>query len=523
MSFSGVASFVSIASEPSAAASTRRTPLILLGSLLAIWLLTAAWPGDIPFINDEPRFIYKALRANQRHELEGTGLTGSIGIPYGPLPVWMYQLMLLITHHLPAIVFLHALLINGLIIVALLWLARTLRLNSWFVLVVMASPYTWFYSRALWDSLNLPLSALALAAYASNLMRPTWQKLLLTIGCIALMPLVHPMSGALVLPIIVHLLIVCRRQLIREWPMLVGAAAGAVIVWSPYLRALAPQEANGMHLAGPGGWWFPLLGARLISNSGLDYLFGVDWFASAGRAERAALWLAWAVSLGSYLLFWIGLLAGGLLSWKLLHGRRQFTTLEHLLLIATGTIAVQCVLDGLLHIFKHPHYYGGTWVVIPLLAWIGLEVITRRARLMRFLPVPLFAALACTTIFIAISIHQNRGMRTVNYGACLAEEMRVVREINTRDVHGPFLMLGTDGRSVADDPFNFGNHIVLAAIHTNVLSFLNYPYSLNVIQELTSPGPAAAPEGLWLAIISAEDTPTSARLSVVRIVPPRPQ
>ena len=69
----------------------KRSPIALLGLLAAGWLLTAVWPGDIPFINDEPRFIYKALRANQRAELEGTGLVGSLGIPYGPLPVWMYQ------------------------------------------------------------------------------------------------------------------------------------------------------------------------------------------------------------------------------------------------------------------------------------------------------------------------------------------------------------------------------------------------------------------------------------------------
>lgn len=497
--------------------------LALIAVLIVICSLTALWPGDIPFINDEPHFLYKALRANQHGQLESTGLRGSLGYQYGPLPVWMYQGLLAISHNLRVVVVLHALLISGSVAAGLLWIGRTLRLDPWFIVVIMVSPYTWFYSRALWDSLNLPLSTLAVASYASFLSRATWWKLLVTLSCMALMPMVHPMSAPLLAPLAGHMLFFRWRNLLRWWGVVMGVVAGAVILYLPYLKALQYEAGHELGMTGPDGWWFPLLGARLMSASGIDYMFGENWITLASGIGRAMLKTAWAVSLVSYPLMWTAIVIGAFKVWMLFKRRNAATTLDHIYVLAVTVMLAQCVLDGVAHIYNHPHYYGGTWVIYPLLAWLGFDLLTARVRSFKLILPLQGIALASITIFLALAIHQNRGLRTLNYGACLGEEVRVVRELNEKGVHGPFGFFDPNGQSIADDPFNFGDHVALAAIHTNVNPFLRYPFCLNLIQELTAPGSAAAPEGVWMGIVTAERDPTSVELKVVQIVPPNQQ
>src|SRR4029077_3000920 len=89
---------------------------------------------------------------------------------YGPLPTWLYQALLLVTHDLVTMVVLHVLLLLLTTGLALRWLARSLSLWPWFAVIPLLSPYTWFYSRVLWDNtLLLPLTTLALAGYAAYL------------------------------------------------------------------------------------------------------------------------------------------------------------------------------------------------------------------------------------------------------------------------------------------------------------------------------------------------------------------
>ncbi len=150
--------------SPDARAPAARTPL-LAAALLVASLPAVVFPGDAPFINDEPQLILGALRANADHALAVVGLMGNKGVPYGPLPTWIYQALLLVTHEPVAIVVLHAALLACVIAVSLGWLSRTLDLWPWLAPVVLLSPYLWLYERVLWDNtFNLALSALLVAA-----------------------------------------------------------------------------------------------------------------------------------------------------------------------------------------------------------------------------------------------------------------------------------------------------------------------------------------------------------------------
>src|SRR5436190_11268410 len=108
--------------------------------VLIITIGYAIWPGDAPFAFDEPQLIGRALRANQAHTLASSGLHGTKGITYSPLPIWIYQGMLLVSHDLRVLVAIRAIVVAGIVGTSLLWLAKNLDLPAWFAPVVMLSP-----------------------------------------------------------------------------------------------------------------------------------------------------------------------------------------------------------------------------------------------------------------------------------------------------------------------------------------------------------------------------------------------
>src|SRR5262249_14908799 len=155
-----------------------------------------------------PLLIINAVHANGARHLADTGLLGTYGYTYGPLPTWVYQALTALTHDLVALTVLHAALIAAVTAGALWWLSRSLRLSPWFVAVPLLSPYFWFYARLLWDNTFLiPLGALAVAGYSANLASKSVWGLRVAIAAMAAMMLVHLMAIALVFPLGVHLIV----------------------------------------------------------------------------------------------------------------------------------------------------------------------------------------------------------------------------------------------------------------------------------------------------------------------------
>ena len=105
----------------------RRAPWAVVALVFAA-LVPLLWPGDVPFIHDEPQLMAKAVAANAEGRLAPLGLLGTFGVTYGPLPVWMYQALLLVTHDLVPVALAHAALMAFVSAGALWSLARTLGL-----------------------------------------------------------------------------------------------------------------------------------------------------------------------------------------------------------------------------------------------------------------------------------------------------------------------------------------------------------------------------------------------------------
>lgn len=398
--------------------------------LAGVCVLVSLWPGDIQWVNDEPLLIGNALAANRDGRWVTYGLLGTAGTVYGPLPTWLYQLYLKVSHDLVALVVLKAFLSTALVAVALWWLQRTAKLWPYFPLAVVCSPYLYFYARVLWDNtLGIPLSAMAVAAHAAYLLHGRRFSLAVLIICCGALPLVHLMSVALVVPVAVHLLAVRWRSLWRDKLVVLGVSAVMVALSMPYVLHMrqAPPPSTGTHIGDAGAWLFGVQGARLISAHRIGDIFGDGWLNAAGEPWSTVLQVARAVSCLAYGLSALGAVVTVQRLVRQAKPERDGPRL-HLGVLCLGIVVTQVLLDGLTDKHGYPHYFNATWVGAAVLAWLGVDALSR----WRFGPaVPtaaLAVALVVVTSFIGVRVHQHGGSRD-GYGATLANQLEVVEQV----------------------------------------------------------------------------------------------
>jgi len=398
---------------------------VIAGLILAA-VPAVIFPGDAPFVNDEPLLLMAALEANKAHTLALHGLMGNKGVAYGPLPTWIYQLLLVVTHDPVILTVIHAILLAAGTVLALFWLARVTRLWPPFAVVIALSPYVWFYDRQLWDnSFNIPICALVLAAYADFLARRSRAALAVAVVGLATAPLIHFMSLAFVAPVALHMLIVERRALLRHaWLVLPVPALLVALSWS-YWRDVVGRVASGgaMHAsAGLKGFVFPLLGGRYLSALGFHPVGG-------GWLESPPLVAARIVSALAYPLVWAGM---ALAAWRVANVIRRRTpdVVDHVAVIALAIVVAQALLDGFTKSFGYTHYFNATWIAYAALAWLAADALARAAsRTWRALAwlVPLHgAALAIFDVTLVAFIHSAPG---THYGPTIQNQDEVAREI----------------------------------------------------------------------------------------------
>ncbi len=477
---------------------SRQGPWLLLALALTC-ALSLAFPGDAPWINDEPKLILSALQANSARTLAQHGLMGTRYVAYGPLAVWVYQALLLLSRNLEVLVVLHALLLSTGTALALFWLARELRLWPWFAVVIALSPYLWFYNRLLWDNtLNIPLSALAVAAYAAFLSRRSGVALLLCVCCLLMEPLVHFMSLAMVVPFALHMLVFERRALwYRKWALLAVLAIAAAAYWyygralySDYLIPLYGQARSAtlvpasQRIEVPGfglGFAFPLLGGRLLSATGLDYFFG------AALESAPLLAVARAVSVIAFPLVWWGIILSGRLVARAFRSK-QCTPLDHLVGLCLAILVTQIIMNGLTNTHGHPHYFNATWIAYAMFAWLSVDDMVK-IRSLRWL-VPIHgAALGVASVSLLILVHSTGGTRDPRYGPSLKNQMEIAAEINRRAPE--------------------------SAITTDVENFVRFPQSIAVLRLLDGSAPRPPLPARELVIRYSSGDPRNAHVEVV--------
>jgi hypothetical protein len=455
-------------------------------AIVATCLVPIVWPGDVPFINDEPLLIARAVDANQKGVPAETGLLGTYDVVYGPVPIWVYQPLVAVTHNLVVIAVLHALLMAATTAGALWWLSRSLRFWVWFVPVPLLSPYFWFYARVLWDNpFLIPLGALAIAGYAAFLNSGSPGGLRVSVAAITAIPLVHLMGLALVVPLAAHIAAVRWRGVwAHRVSLAVMAVPAAALAW-PYLKYLASRPMpSPAPVSSIDGWIFPLFGGRLLSAHRLDYFFG------PGPVDGRMFGAVAAISCLAYALVWSGI---GIAGWRALAAvrSRTWTPRDHLAVILLGAVASQAVLDGLSARFQHPQYYNATWIAFALLAWIPIDAAAKAGTVLRWSATVATGLLAGVLLVgsgtVALRLHRSSGTRET-YGPTIANQQQVARALAR---------------------YSPQSRLSIRVVHYN-----RFPHTLAILRQLTARQPYGHPER-DLEIRYRSDDPASGAIELV--------
>jgi hypothetical protein len=409
--------------------------------------LTALWPGNGSWVNDEPIMMEMAIRYNHAPSsiygfyLPFTpcpfGLEGTRGARYGPLPVWIDQVFLALTHNLIAILALHAVLMSLATTLAVYWLARTLKLSPWFAVITLLSPWLWQFSRSLWDSAwCIPLAALLFAAYASFLANPSAAMLCLTLLCCILIPLVHLMGIAMVLPVGIHLAVFYRRRLWQwKWSAIATLAGCAYVFW-PYLYfffthtrpAIAPRHSPLI------GWLFPLAGGQYLTLGAAGVMPCDGWQDYAPFILRELIFPAaqW-ITRFALPAVWLGMILAIPRAARAIRHSTKASPADHLKLIALAVWICQTLLDGIERLYFSPHYYVATWIVYVFFAWMAIDWLLRRSAginlAIRWSLAIYAISLLLGIVIIAATIARNAGTIGTNFGTTIANQVEAVRKI----------------------------------------------------------------------------------------------
>lgn len=395
-------------------------------TLTAAILPAVVWPGEISWINDEPRLLARAYHANEARTLADRGLRGNFGISYGPAATQIYQLMLAVTHDPFTLARLRAGLCAGVTALGMLWLARTLRLNPWFAAALMLAPYLWVFQRILWDaSFAIPIGTVALAAYASFLRHGGRVPFLLALFCATTMPFIHPQDLPMAAPILLHVFWRHPAALRRNIVGVLAVTAAILLLNFTYFMHLSaeisyymavgfPKTYPGHHswaaaylgpigLDAPAEWALAKLGMpQPPPTLPGRHILGGHGFMGVGDGGFGPL-----VGLGKrglyviYPLLWAGI---AIAAWRVVRprgtsgaeeaelafspeldggpAREPLGTPEADAQRAVGGIALagvvfQMLMAGAARVPAEPQYFFGTFALHALLAWLAVDALAR--------------------------------------------------------------------------------------------------------------------------------------------------
>jgi len=396
----------------------------LTASMLVLALITL-WPGDIPWISDEPTLLATALRANIEQSLATNPLPGSFGIHYGPIGVWIYQALLLLTHDLLQIVQIKQLLSLVLSLWAMDRVLRTLKLRRLTLLLILFSPYFYFFSRQLWDNvLLLPLGAIFFAALIQFFEKP---RLRYFAACLMLLVLAFHVH-LMVLPLAAAFLLgVAAFE--RTWFVERFRATSALLLLAacsllPYLLSIVPKiSAMSTVPEAPK--------ADFRMSAALDAVMGWKYFSFVGFFERFFPELLLSNSILRTGIFASGIV-GILFFYGCIHFLKSFSPREKLRPTDLRSKVISFSILGIIfHVIMEygiglppqPHYFNAVWPAYFLLIAFG-------AGLHRYAGRALGLSLTICALllpFFVREIHRHRGNRQLYYGSTLTNQIAVVQ------------------------------------------------------------------------------------------------
>ncbi len=367
-----------------------------------LWILALLLPlflvKDASLLGDQAQLILNALADNQSGRISSVGLLGTRGLHYGPVPTYLYQLMLMVSHDLMTIVYIKIIVFQALLGLSLFWLKRLFsNLSIELGLTVLLSPYILLYSRELWDnSWNLVFCALCFAAYWEFHLRQQTKFLIGSALCASLAMQTHLMSLPLIITIALHFFWNLRKSPTPKWTQALGPLTVFLLSSGHYLTYLVFSERASMRTDLSAQFLeVSLLGSRFFTAIGLDYFFERGWTRSTlspWLMTGAMAATAWIVPFSLYSIARAGF--------------KQSLGIFAILWLAIHTLMTMAL--GLGH---HPHYYNAVFWVFVL-----FFVLTPPPRWLLRLSV--LSLLFCD-LSIGHMLHKNQGTQSAHYGPSL--------------------------------------------------------------------------------------------------------
>jgi len=404
----------------------RNLPYFL--SVAFLFALTLIYPGDAPFLNDEGQLILRALNANEARTIPSVGLQGSVGIQYGPVATWIYQILLFITHDLVWVVEIKILLTLAIVFYSFYQIGSLLKLDRRPMLLVLASPFLFFYARLPWDNCFLvPLSSVFLLHFVRFSFQPSRKSLGWLLLMASLMAQVHLMSAMLFIPLLGISLIASRKWIIEQWKSSLISLLLPLSLAIPYLWELAHSTPSSSH------------GRIDVGGALLGSLFGFRFFAYPGFFEyfypqlslKSPSALNWVVGIGILVST-----LGSLLFYPMLI--ESFRSRKINLVwgrITTGLLGVM-ITSGFLYLVMrighHPHYLNATWGIYFLMLWKAYDHRLKAGRTLLF-NLHLGSLVILLGLFV-FTVHRNGGDRVGHYGATLANQIAVASSLSGKQI-----------------------------------------------------------------------------------------
>jgi hypothetical protein len=415
----------------------------LVAVAVAVLGLRLADRDLIPYILDEPKFQDSGeLGARTGTWPPLSPVIASLGVPYGPGPVWFYVVVHRVVGPRPELSALAATLFLSLSQLALAAaLARALRggvvLFASITVLLAGSPFLFFWSRLAWDVLaGYTAVALALLAVARPL--PAWRGALVGV-LLGLALASHPMT----VPLVIAILCVLSWEALqrRSAAGLVALLAAMVLINVPYLEALqhAPQHPRlpgGSGLAerlaaAPGRLWSELLEpARVLTTTGVDYFFDGAWVSFRSTLGIGAALL----STGPVLAMLLAVLGLAGLAWTARFGA---PTARRIARIGALTWIGHALLFTVLGLVVQPHYQLATWWLVPAgIGGLAMALLPGRVQLARGLLVLVWTVALAQVGFSQAWMRWIRaagGTTGIHYSVPLSAQRAVVREACSTD------------------------------------------------------------------------------------------
>ena len=453
--------------------------------MLAALVPVIIWPGDVSWLIDEPRLIANAFYFNQDHIPAHTGLFGNFGVPYGPVPTQIYQLLLAITHDPESIVVLRGLLCACLTSVGLLWMAKTLGMRMWFAAAILIAPNIVAFHRILWDaSFTIPLGAICVAALADFLKTKRPWSLRVCSVCAVLLPINHPQALPLAVPIGAYLLWQHRPEIRADKSALWRAGAVVFILHFLYIGAVA-GVLHWKLTHGGTNLQYPIKSDRVLSALspflGGNLLTGYEYAKTVARPDGAA-WLIDAAMWLSRLIYpiiWLGIIAAASRvapAWRAVRAGKEVAPPDLLAAIMMACVAVQFVIFTALRIPPGAQYFFGTFALHAFLAFLGIETLGK-VRLALPIGTLLLAANAFITVGGMTTVH-TRGYEAPGWPT-MANCLGAVRQLN-----------------------NYSDQVVLtdATINAEGKSLADFPQAIRTLRLLVPPPPGPKPRNRHLLL-----------------------